>query len=107
MLCEALRRLIIFSDLTEYRYIGFGSTFFTDFLLIHKSLGLKDLVSIEERKQDEKRFRFNCPYGCVDLKFGKSNNVLPGLKWDKKTILWLDYEDPLEMICSLISGHFL
>jgi hypothetical protein len=96
MLCEALRRLIIFSDLTEYRYIGFGSTFFTDFLLIHKSLGVKDLVSIEKQVLEEERFKFNCPYGCVDLKFGKSNNVLPGLNWAKKTILWLDYEDPLE-----------
>ncbi len=96
MLCEALRRLEIFSDLAEYRYVGFGATFFTDFLLIHKSLALNDLISIEEIKEDKERFKFNCPYGCVKLCFGDANDVLPKISWTKKLILWLDYDEPLK-----------
>ncbi len=96
MLCEALRKLVFFSDLTKYKYVGFGSTFFTDFLLIHKSLGIKHLISIEKEKKDKKRFKFNCPYNCVDLHFEDANNVLPIISWAKKMILWLDYDERLQ-----------
>ena len=92
MLCEAFRRLLSFSDLTEYRYVGFGSTFFSDFSLIHKSLGLTDLISIEKEEKDKRRFRFNRPYKCIKLCFGNANDVLPNLSWAKKIILWLDYD---------------
>lgn len=99
MLCEALKKLVIFSnisDLKEYNYVGFGATFFTDFLLMHKSLGINDLVSIEKEKDDRKRFEFNCPYSCVKLVFGDANDVLPRISWKKKMVLWLDYDYSLK-----------
>lgn len=92
MLCEAFRRLLNFYDLTKYRYVGFGSIFFSDFTLIHKSLGIKDLISIEKETKDKKRFEFNCPYKCVKLRFGDANDVLPNLSWRRRLILWLDYD---------------
>lgn len=107
MFCEAIRRLIIFSDLSKYRYVGFGSTFFTDFLLIHKSLGINNLISIEKNKEDKKRFEFNCPYKCVELEFGDANDVLPEISWAKKTILWLDYDDPLKESMLTDIGTFI
>lgn len=97
MLCEAFVKLGRFCDLTEYGYVGFGSIFFSDFTLIHKSLGIKDFVSIEEREEDKKRFEFNCPYKFIKLVFGKSNDVLPNkVNWAKKLILWLDYDYKLD-----------
>jgi hypothetical protein len=96
MLCEAFRKLLNFADLSKYRYVGFGSTFFTDFSFIHKSLGLKDLVSIEKEREDKSRFRFNCPYKCIRLIFGDATDVLPNLSWSKKIILWLDYDYKIE-----------
>jgi len=96
MLCEAFRRLLYFSDLTEYRYVGFSSVFYSDFTLIHKSLGLTDLISIEKEEKDKVRFRFNRPYECIRLRFGYSNDVLPTISWAKKTILWLDYDFKLD-----------
>jgi len=96
MLCEALRKLIFLSDLTKYKYVGFGSTFFTDFLLIHKSLGINNLISIEKEKRDEDRIKFNRPYGCIKLHFGEANSVLPIISWAKKMILWLDYDERLQ-----------
>jgi len=92
MLCEAFRRLLSFSDLTEYRYVGFSSVFFSDSSLIHKSLGLTDLISIEKEEKDKGRFRFNRPYKCIRLRFGDANDVLPTISWAKKIILWLDYD---------------
>jgi len=97
MLCEALVRLGHFRDLTQYRYVGLGSIFFSDFILIHKSLGIKDLISIEKEIGDKKRFEFNCPYKFIKMLFGNSNEVLPNkLKWTKKLILWLDYDYKLD-----------
>jgi hypothetical protein len=92
MFCEVFRRLIEFGRLDSYRYIGFGSTFFTDFSLFHKSLGISNCVSIEREEEDKDRFEFNKPYKCINIVFGESNSVLPQLPWDARTIIWLDYD---------------
>jgi len=95
MLSDAFRRLSYFEPVEKYRYIGFGSTTFTDFVLFHKSLNISDMVSIESRVDYEARFEFNRPFECIKMKYGKSNKVLPVLKWDKRTITWLDYDGTL------------
>lgn len=107
MLCEAFRRLLHFSNLTEYRYVGFGSTFFSDFSLIHKSLGLTDLISVEKEEKDKARFRFNRPYKCIRLRFGDANDVLPTISWSKKIILWLDYDYKLDESMLTDVGTFI
>ena len=95
MLAEAFQRLSVFDRLSDYRYVGFGSTFFTDFSLFHKSLGIKNMVSIEREAHKSERFEFNRPYRCIRLEFGESTAVLPRLSWDARTILWLDYDGKL------------
>lgn len=95
MFCEAFRKLSEFGSLDTYRYIGFGSTFFSDFSLFHKSLKITNNLSIEREKEDEERFRFNLPYKCIDLIFGESNEILRTLPWDVRTIIWLDYDRKL------------
>ena len=96
MFCEVLRRLEEFGKLESYRYIGFGSTFFGDFSLFHKSLGIRNNISIEKDVQNQVRFEFNRPYNCIDLKFGESSDILPGLGWDVRSIIWLDYDYVLD-----------
>jgi hypothetical protein len=95
MLVEALRRLAGFGGVDSYRYIGFGSTYFSDFTLFHKALGVRDMISLERDVDNRKRFKFNCPFSCIRVKFGDSNVLLPTLGWDAKTILWLDYDGTL------------
>lgn len=96
MLVESLRRLNEFQRIEHYRYIGFGSFYFADFLLIHKSLGISDMLSIEREKSITERSIFNRPFKCVEMRFEESNSVLPTLKWDIPTIMWLDYDGKLE-----------
>lgn len=96
MLCEAIRKLSFFNKIENYRYIGFGSTYFSDFSLFHRSLGITDMISIEKNDEDESRFKFNIPYKCIELIFGLSNEILPTLDWTKPTILWLDYDRKLD-----------
>jgi hypothetical protein len=96
MLCEAFRRLIEFGRLESYRYVGFGSTYFSDFSLFHKSLRIMNNVSIERDIGNKERFEFNRPYKCINLEFGHSNAILPSLTWDMRTIAWLDYDYNLD-----------
>lgn len=95
MLCELFRRLSALSPLDRYRYVGMGSTYFSDFSLFHKALGIEDMVSIEREVQSRARFEFNCPYRCVRFEFGESTSVLSRLTWEAPTILWLDYDGKL------------
>jgi hypothetical protein len=96
MFCEVFRRLEEFGRLESYRYIGFGSTFFGDFSLFHKSLGIGNNISIEKDVRNQVRFEFNRPYNCIQLKFGESSDLLPTLGWDVRTIVWLDYDYKLD-----------
>jgi len=95
MFCEVFNRLSEFGRVDSYRYIGFGSIFFSDFSLFHRSLNITNNVSIERQYVDRERFELNRPYNCIDLIFGESNEILPILDWNVKTIIWLDYDSPL------------
>ena len=95
MLAETFRRLDKFCAIDLYQYVGFGSIYFSDFLLFHKILGIKEMVSIELDTNNKDRFEFNRPFNCIKMKFGHSNIVLPTLNFKKKTITWLDYDGTL------------
>ncbi len=79
MLIEAFRRLNFFEPVKNYRYVGFGSTTFADFILIHRALNITDMISIEKRTDYQARFDFNKPFDCVDMKYGTSSEILPEL----------------------------
>ena len=96
MIIEVFKQLSRFLKLEDYRYVGFGSIFFKDFKLFHKGLGITDMISIERDIDHFKRFEFNRPYNCIELKMGDSGEVLLELNWDKKNIIWLDYDDALK-----------
>lgn len=106
MLVETLRRLTEFGKLSTYRYIGFGSTYFSDFSLFHKALDIRRMVSVERDMDNSERFRFNRPFACVQLAFGESNDVLPLLNWKSKVIVWLDYDDKLNAKVLTDINHF-
>jgi hypothetical protein len=95
MLAEGFQRLAAFASLRSYRYIGFGSTYFSDFITFHRTLNITNMLSIEKDVENSARFEFNLPFKCVKMAYGKSTDVLPMLKWKARTIAWLDYDGPL------------
>jgi len=97
MLCTAFQKLSAFYSLDSYKYIGFGAFYFSDFYLFHKELGINDMLSLEKANTPEikKRYNFNKPFNCIKIDFRESNQVLPGLEWQKPVIIWLDYTDAL------------
>jgi hypothetical protein len=97
MIVDTLRRLQGVAAPHAYRYVGFGSIYFADFLLVHRELGINSMVSIEVEEGDEDRFTFNLPLQCIELRFGHSNDILPDLEWSERTIVWLDYDRSLEV----------
>ncbi|WP_276088081.1 O-methyltransferase [Pedobacter sp. JY14-1] len=96
MMCEAFQRLCFLEHLDKYRYIGFGSAYFTDFSLFHKYLGINDLISIEIEEAKKARFEFNIPYSGIKMHYGRSTTILPNLELEKHSnIVWLDYDDKI------------
>lgn len=94
MLSEVFRRLWPFQAISDYVYVGFGAVTFSDFILFHRSLGVREMISIEREKDSIDRVKENVPFDIV-IENRTSLEVLPELKWDKRHILWLDYDDPL------------
>lgn len=92
MLSHCFQRLYSFDNLHNYRYIGFGATFFHDFKLFHRDLGISKMISIEVEEELKERFEFNKPNFCINMMYGSSFDVLPSIDWSEKTILWLDYD---------------
>lgn len=96
MVCEMLSGLSLIKDLSVYQYIGFGSTYFADFSLFHRNLGISKMISMEKDDSARERCEFNKPYGCIELKMGESSTILPNLEIDKKSsIIWLDYDESI------------
>ncbi|QIQ86253.1 O-methyltransferase [Erythrobacter sp.] len=97
MLCDFFARLRVFGSLESYRYVGFGSIWFSDCVLFHRSLGISNIVSIECELDHQARFEFNNPLRGINLMMGEASDVLPSLDWSIRSIVWLDYDDPLSV----------
>lgn len=96
MFGEVFARLNGIAPMQDYRYVGFGSTFFNDFSMYHQSLGITDMVSIEGQVSESPRFEFNRPIKSIKVKWGRSGEVLEELSWKKRAIIWLDYDSSLD-----------
>ena len=85
-------------DVANAIYVGFGSVWFTDFVMAHSILNIDQMISMEEDETIFRRAVFNAPYASVDVRRGPSSEVLPTL-YDDITInqmpwvIWLDYDN--------------
>lgn len=97
MFLALLQEICVTFGLDEYRYVGFGSIYYTDFKIFHKELHINNMVSIEGSTNAfiQKRADFNLPYNCIELCLGQSTDVLTDLTWDEKNIVWMDYDSVL------------
>lgn len=96
MFIQLFTRLKNFYDLENYHYIGFGSIFFTDFIMVHKLLNIANMTSIEWER-NKFRAHFNLPYNAIKLVPGSCNEELPNLiNENEPNITWLDYDDSID-----------
>lgn len=79
--------------ISDYQYTGFGSVYFVDFILLHKILGLTNLLNVEYSPKIKKRVAFNSPFSLIRHEFKPIGDVIPTLSRDLAHLLWLDYDD--------------
>lgn len=82
--------------LDRAKYIGFGSIWFSDFILAHKRLGISDMISVEIDEITFKRAKFNAPFRTIKVVHAHSSSVLDQLAATKAAlakpwVVWLDY----------------
>jgi hypothetical protein len=97
LIFDGVRQLQSRLDLEQMIYIGFGSVWFTDFVMAHKLLNVHEMISIEGNEIGYRRAVFNVPFATVRVKHGFSGAVLPELFVDenlrkKPWMIWLDYD---------------
>ena len=96
-----IERIVKVTGINRPIYIGFGSVWFSDFHLAHRLLGVEQMISIEEDDVVCQRARFNRPYHNVEIRLGKSSEVIPDLLADETLgrlpwVIWLDYDRALD-----------
>lgn len=96
IIVETLQKLNAIVDIPNYHYLGFGSIYFSDFILFHKYLNINKMTSIDNKANYEKRFNYNKPYGFINFKVAHSTKYLENeLNWSEKLFTWLDYDGSL------------
>lgn len=96
---EGLNRLSATLPIEQSRYVGFGSIWFTDFLMAHKILGIEEMTSIEANEIGFRRAVFNKPYSTITVLNGNSADVLSdviGPQDQSPAVAWLDYDFALD-----------
>lgn len=94
IMCELLAKFSTETPIHDYRYIGFGSFYFSDFVLFHNQLNINKMISIEQ-SPNKSRYDFNKPYKCIEMAYGPASYVLSNqisFSNDIKDIIWLDYD---------------
>lgn len=95
MLCEIFRNLRPFQPVEDYVYLGFGSLWFSDFIMFHRMLGIREMISIERSSGAKERFDANKPFNAITMDYRESSEALPDREWNRRHFVWLDYDDPL------------
>lgn len=95
LIVNSLHRVGRHFPLRDYRYVGFGSMWFSDFSLFHRHLGISDMVTIEKVISRKRRVEFNKPYSCIHVRMGDASAVLGDLVETKRSLVWLDYDGGL------------
>ena len=82
--------------ISEYRYVGMGGIRFYDFMLIHKFLGIKDMVSLEHDEKMMPRAELNLPYLFIKVRNKDVQKFISGDDFGGNTIYWMDYDGTLQ-----------
>ena len=80
---------------SQFRYVGMGGTTFYDFHLLHRFLGVNNMISLERDPKIHPRSLFNRPFDFIAVKNETISSFLTRDKDETVTIYWLDYDDSI------------
>jgi hypothetical protein len=92
-------------EISGYRYVGMGANRFYDYLLLHRYLGIQNMVSLENDPEMVKRARFNAPYGFIEVREQSTTDFIQSDKFDGRSIYWFDYDGAIgtEVVADIYS----
>lgn len=79
-------------EIPNYRYVGMGANRFYDFLLVHKYLAVKKMISLEHDPNMYERARFNNPYHFIEVLNTNTTSFLSNDEFNCQSICWFDYD---------------
>lgn len=79
--------------ISDCRYVGTGGTMFYDFHLMHRFLGINDMISLERDSDTHPRAQFNCPFDFIEVRNESVADFLARDRDETTTIYWFDYDD--------------
>lgn len=91
---DLLQRIGRHTNISSYKYIGFGGPFAEDFKEIHNHLRINRMISIEEDENVLARQKFNYPARFIEHFLGKSTDFIARIDEDNddsNIIFWLDF----------------
>ena len=83
-------------SISDYRYVGMGGNRFYDFVLMHKFLGIKKMVSLEHDSYLMPRVMYNRPYKFIKVENVDVQSFLAGDSFSGNTIYWMDYDGSIK-----------
>lgn len=89
----------------DYRYIGMGANRFYDFLMIHKYVGIKKMVSLEHDQSMYNRAVFNVPFKFIDVRNVTVADFIAQDEEKCSDIFWFDYDGGIgpEIVADIMS----
>jgi hypothetical protein len=91
MIIDLLSGLSLDLPISNYQYVGMGSIYYYDFILIHKYFNITKMVSIDN-KSCHNRFLFNRPYDFVNFENCFTSDYLFRHEFKNNSLFWLDYD---------------
>lgn len=104
---DLLSRIGRYRNISAFKYIGFGGPFLEDFKLLHSSLRLRDMTSLEKREEVVKRQRFNIPVSSIVILNKTSGEYLTEFDFDCPSIVWFDYTSAKDLDVQLSEVELL
>ena len=92
-------------ELSGYRYVGMGANRFYDFLLLHRYLGIHNMVSLEHDSRMVERARFNAPYSFIEVREQSTTEFIELDEFAVRSIYWFDYDSAIgpEVVADIYS----
>ena len=81
---------------SSYRYVGMGANRFYDFVMMHKYLGIGNMISIEHDPEMYQRAMFNRPFEFISVVQTSANDFVLTDRYSGNTVYWLDYDSRID-----------
>jgi len=94
MIIDLLSTINLSLPIYNYHYVGMGSIYYYDYILLHKHLNIRTMTSID-KEVCVNRFRFNKPYDFVNFENCATSDYLFRHKFVQGSLFWLDYDGAL------------